>query len=294
MSEKGTAVSAEGQEQLAVDTDISAQTAQETAESIQAAYDRIANPNQPAKEALTTETPSEQARTGAQPDEMVELRSQVGRIPDLLKRLDDVNGRYGRLAQRFEEMQQRLATPARSQDAATETADDAKELLKDLRDEFPELADKLQSAFSKVIATRGGTSVDPDAIGKMVAERMATERQAATDAAIQELSEAHPDWMQVRETPEFREWKESLPPRARVRFEKSLDPHYVAEMLDQHKEWLTSRTRQPSGTTASQASKSRLSNAVLPTNGTRQAPKGELDAKAIQRAAYEKIAGARR
>lgn len=269
---------------------VAVETVDEVQESVRKAYDRVANPDKPAEEERpTVETPppepvltSEQAK---------DLMAQVSRIPELEKRLRDEGGRYGALKQTIEQLQQRMATSTTATEAGV-NATDAQELLKDLHDEFPELASKLQGAFSKVMS-RGG-SIDPETINKAVNERLAAERQAATEAAIQELSEAHPDWMQVRETPEFKEWKETLSPRARMRFEKSQDPHYVAEMLDQHKDWLSSRTKQTNSTAGNPASKTRLVNAVLPTNGTRPAPKGEPNHKESIRAGYERVAGARR
>lgn len=268
------------------------QGAQVNEEEVRSAYDRIANPNkaEEVEVAPTVETPPEAAFTAEQGRDLV---AQVSRIPELEKRLRDDGGRYGALKQQMEQLQQRLATSSTASETATNTAD-ASELLADLRDEFPELADKLQGAFSKVMSSRGG-QFDPSGIDKIVSERLQAERQAQQDEALQQLSEAHPDWVEVREKPEFKEWKESLPDRVRVRFEKSQDPFYVAEMLDKHKDWLTSKTKQeiPKAPTPAQPSK-RLANAVLPTNGTRQAPKGEPDAKESIRAGYERVAGARR
>lgn len=261
-----------------------AAAANEVQESIQAGYDRIANPDKP--EQPTVETPPEPVLTGEQARELL---AQVARIPDLEKQLRDTGGRYGALKQTIEQLQQRMATSTTASETAASAAD-ASELLTDLREEFPELADKLQGAFSRVMASKGG--IDPEGIEKAVAARLEADRKAATEEAMERLSEAHPDWQQVRETSEFKEWKESLTPRVLARFTRSQDPDYVAEMLDQHKDWLKSRTP-PEPPRQDTAQAKRLTNAVLPTNGTRQAPKGEPDPKASIRIGYERIAGRR-
>lgn len=266
-----------------------AAAANEVQESIQAGYDRIANPDksEAKQEQPTVETPPEPVLTG---DQAKELLAQVARIPDLEKQLRDTGGRYGALKQTIEQLQQRIATSTTASETAASAAD-AGELLADLRDEFPELADKLQGAFSRVMALKGG--IDPEGIEKVVAARLEVERKAATEEAMGRLSEAHPDWLQVRETPEFKEWQESLQPRVLARFTRSQDPDYVAEMLDQHKDWLKSRSTPPEPPKQDTAQAKRLTNAVLPTNGTRQAPKGEPDPKASIRIGYERIAGKR-
>lgn len=269
----------------------------EAQESIQAGYDRIANPDkieapvEVKKEEPTVATPPEPVLTGEQAKELL---AQVARIPDLEKQMRDAGGRYGGLKKSIEDLQQRIASASTASEK-TENAADVGELLTDLRDEFPELADKLEGAFSKVMASRGG--VNPEEVERVVAERLVAERRAATEDAMNQLTEDHPDWLQVRETPEFQEWKSSLPPRVLARFTRSQDPYYVAEMLDEHKEWLKTRNQQPAPNPpkheTAPATKSRLTNAVLPTNGTRQTPKGEPDPKAVQRAAYERVSGKR-
>ncbi len=266
--------------------------AEPAASEVQAAYDRIANPEKAKDEseaAPTAGTPPESVLTN---ERAQELLTQVARIPDLEKRLRDEGGRYGALKQQIEQLQERIATATTAGEVAANSAD-AGELLADLRDEFPELADKLQGAFSKVMASRGG--IDPGGIEKLVSERLEAARQKDQEAALEQLTEAHPDWIEVRAKPEFQEWKATLPDRVRARFERSQDPFYVSEMLDQHKDWLNSRAKQPSAPAAQQPASQpnrRLAAATVP-NGTKAAPKGEPDAKASIWAGYEKVAGKR-
>jgi len=275
-----------------VTTEVQTEATQaETASAVQAAYDRVANPDKEpvdvVQESQTAEEPPEPILTN---DQAKDLLEKVQRIPGLEKQLRDAGGRYGSLKQQIDEIQGRLKTQTTEAETVANVAD-AKELLADLRGEFPELADKMEGVISKVIASKSGGDVD-----KLVSERIQAAKQAEIQGALEILSEAHPDWKEVRDTTEYAEWKKTLPERTLKRFDNSTDPYYVAEMLDQHKEWLISKTQKPSAPSAkkeeAQPSK-RLAAAVMPTNGTKQAIKGEPDAKAIRQAAYDKIAGKR-
>ena len=266
------------------------QTEVENQSEVQSAYDRIANPEKTTEveqvtQEVTAETPPEPVLTREQAQA---LMAQVGRIPELQKQLRDAGGRYGEIKQQVEQLQKRLSTSSTAGEVAATSAD-AGELLKDLRDEFPELADKLEGAFSKVMASKGG--IDQSGIDQIVSARIQSERQAEIEGAKQTLTEAHPDWQQVINAPTYAEWRATLPPRVNARITASQDPFFAAEMLDQHKEWLASKTtKQPAK--PAEPSK-RLANAVMPS-GTRGTPQGEPDKKAAIRAAYEKVAGARR
>ena len=274
------AIASEVQTQAATEQ-VTADTGNETqaTESISAGYNRIANPNQEEKP-QTVETPPEPAFTNEQAKE---LMAQVARIPDLEKRLRDEGGRYGSLKQSLEQLQQRIAT------SGTGSKADVSKALQGFRDEYGELADLLQPAFEEI--ARSGGQVDASTISQLVAEQRQAEREAEQKEGMQQLSELHPDWLEVREKPDFSEWKASLSDRERTRFEKSNDPFYVSDMLDKHKDWLKSKTTQ-NVVAANQPSK-RLAAAVLPTSGAKVAQKGEPDTKASIRAGYERIAGAR-
>lgn len=273
----------------------------EVSESIQAGYDRIANPekaqdapkDEPA--APTAETPA--AETPAEPafdsEQIKAVMAQVARIPELEKQLRDAGGRYGGLKKSLDELQQRMAAPGNSGTA------DVEDMLKDIKEEFGEegLYTSLKSAFSKLAA---GKSVDPDAVQKMVSEQIAATKQAETEEAMALLTEVHPTWTEDRKTPEFKEWRESLPAKERARFDRSQDPFYVADKLDDFKAWKEKKAAPPTKeetpvvtTKTVNAPSKRLTAAVLPTNGTKPKPAGEDNAKESIRAGYERVAGAR-
>lgn len=276
-------------ENEAVQGEVENQEVESQQSEVQSAYDRIANPDKATEDEQVTQPATAETPPQDEPvltrEQAQDLMAQVGRIPELQKQLRDAGGRYGEIKQQVEQLQKRLTTSS----TAGEASADAGELLKDLRDEFPELADKLEGAFSKVMANKGG--IDQSGIDQIVSARIQSERQAAIEEAKQSLTEAHPDWQEVITAPTYAEWRSTLPPRVNARITSSQDPFFAAEMLDQHKEWLVSKTtKQPAK--PAEPSK-RLANAVMPS-GTRGAPQGEPDKKAAIRAAYEKVAGARR
>lgn len=277
-------------------------SAPEVSESIQAGYDRIANPGKDqAKESEakaqitevkeeppTAETPPETTFTS---DQIKGVMAQVSRIPELEKRLRDEGGRYGALKQTLDQLQQKLTT------ATSNSPADVEEMLKDIKDEVGDDSPfylSLKAAFSKVMT---GKSVDPETIEKMVSEKIEATKKAEMASAQERLTEAHPTWYQDRETPEFKEWKTTLSDRQRSRFERSNDPDFVAENLDQFQEWKAAKakavvpTPQPKPVEAKPSA--RLLKAVMPTNGAKPKAAGEDDAKSSIRAGYERVAGAR-
>lgn len=247
-------------------------------------YERIANPDkepEPIKEEVKPEPePSHEPEPVIDPreKELQELREKVARIPEITKRLDDVNGRYGRLTQRFEEIQQKLATP---QSAAPHPAANTEDLLKDLENEFPELAQRLKPAFSAL----SRPSVNEAEIKKALIDEIRAEEQVKTQREIEEarqaLQEAHPDYVQDIQSQEWKEWLGTLSDRQRKRIDKSNDPYFAAEQLDAFKSWRESKTQN----TAPQKT-NRLAAAVVPTSGAKAPPKSEPSPSEKFRAAY--------
>lgn len=271
-------------------------------EAIQAAYDRIANPGKvqeevkPKEEAAPTAgTPPEQILS---PDEIKELRAQVARIPELEKRLRDEGGRYGALKQSLEQVQQRITDNKKDPSSGDVNVD---EILADIKKEFGEgeLYNGLKSAFSKMAT---GRSADPEAIEKIVATKISEAKQAEYTEALGRLSEAHPDWEEIRESPDLKEWTDSLSAKERAKFYQSNNPDYVSDRLDAFVEWKAKKASTPEKKEEPKEEvkpepkpgpSKRLTSAVLPTNGTKPKQAGE-DRMAQIRAAYERVAGNRR
>lgn len=264
----------------------------EVSESIQAGYDRIANPEKvqdelPAKAEPTVETPPEREFTNEQ---IKDALTQVARIPELEKRLRDDGGRYGALKQTLEQLQQRMST------GGSGAPVDVEEMLAGIKDDFGDDSSvylSLKNAFSKI--TTSQAVLDPSVIENIVAEKVEAAKKADLAEAMTLLTDAHPTWMEDRKTPEFQEWRNSLSERERSKFNRSKDPDYVASKLDEFVEWKKAKaaTPPPPPPKREQQPSKRLLSAVMPTNGTKPKTSGEADPKASIRAGYERVAGAR-
>ena len=264
----------------------------EVSESIQAGYDRIANPEKvqeelPAKTKPTVETPPEREFTNEQ---IKDALTQVARIPELEKRLRDDGGRYGALKQTLEQLQQRMSA------GGSGAPVDVEEMLAGIKDDFGDDSSvylSLKNAFSKI--TTSQAALDPSVIENIVAEKVEAAKKAEIQEAMDLLTEAHPTWMEDRKTPEFQEWRNSLSERERSKFNRSKDPDYVASKLDDFVEWKKAKAvaPPPPPPKREQQPSKRLLSAVMPTNGTKPKTSGESDPKASIRAGYERVAGAR-
>lgn len=262
----------------------------EVSESIQAGYDRIANPEKvqedlPAKAEPTVETPPEPEFTNEQ---IKDALTQVARIPELEKRLRDDGGRYGALKQTLEQLQQRMST------GGSGAPVDVEEMLAGIKDDFGDDSSvylSLKNAFSKI--TTSQAVLDPSVIENIVAEKVEAAKKADLAEAMTLLTDAHPTWMEDRKTPEFQEWRNSLSERERSKFNRSKDPDYVASKLDDFVEWKKVKAATPPPPKREQQPSKRLTLAVMPTNGTKPKTSGESDPKASIRAGYERVAGAR-
>lgn len=262
----------------------------EVSESIQAGYDRIANPEKvqedlPAKAEPTVVIPPEPEFTNEQ---IKDALTQVARIPELEKRLRDDGGRYGALKQTLEQLQQRMST------GGSGAPVDVEEMLAGIKDDFGDDSSvylSLKNAFSKI--TTSQAVLDPSVIENIVAEKVEAAKKADLAEAMTLLTDAHPTWMEDRKTPEFQEWRNSLSERERSKFNRSKDPDYVASKLDDFVEWKKVKAATPPPPKREQQPSKRLLSAVMPTNGTKPKTSGEADPKASIRAGYERVAGAR-
>ncbi|MFA6972405.1 MAG: hypothetical protein WC208_13550 [Gallionella sp.] len=279
----------------------------EATSAIQRGYDAIANPEKVHEVEIEstpvleeTKTPTEEIPPEPSLDEQVKgLQTQIARLSELEKQIEkrsrDEGGRYGALKQTLEQLQQKVAASPAPGDAAANAAD-VDEMMKEISEEYPELASSLKGVFSKMLSSKSG-AIDPDSVSKLVAEQIKVERKKEFDSALQTVIEKHDDFYTMRETPEFEAWKKSLSARERSMFIRSEDPVYVSEMLDEFKEWRgAQKAVKPPETPAKpahQKSNARLASAITPTSGTKT-PTGELSSKEAIRAGYEKVAGARR
>lgn len=231
-------------------------------------------------ETLTAEEPPEEKIENPWDKEIVELRTQVARIPELEKRLRDAGGQYGGLKQTVEQIQKRLSSPTEFLDAKV----DASELLKDLNGAgYEELAEMLKPAFSKIMtATPSEESIAERVTTKLNEEKIAAQKKSLEDA-MEAVTEAHSDFKEIINKeegkftdPVFAEWLESLTPRKKAKAISSTDPDYVSDVIDEFKEYRASKKQQVT------KPNDRLERAVQPDGASsvqqRTKPASEADA----------------
>lgn len=172
-------------------------------------------------------------------------------IPELERRLtqqaDKVAGNYGELKRVLDSMQKASATPQGA--ASFEASEDSDYLDR----EFPDLSPAVQAKIDKSLAKMPG-GLTPEQLDNWYANRKAAEYQALVTI----LDTAHPDRIEIRESPEWKEWLSTLPPYEEASTMNSDDPYYVSGQLSKFKEYRNNKT------SAAVKSKQRLENAITP------------------------------
>jgi len=192
-----------------------------------------------------------------------ELKTQLSEIPRLQKALDKTNGTYG------QQLQQLNATIAQLQEAATkqpETPALTPDSLKNLQEDYPELAEKLASDLSGII----NQSAAPDIASieqKMIDAIDARWNDRIRQDSMRALETAHPDWRDVAGIStvngiqrfndlNFGNWVAKQPKETQEQIIESTDAHFLAGKITEYKKTLES--------TEKSKSKPNLDLAVVP------------------------------
>lgn len=198
-----------------------------------------------------------------------QFRNELNRLAHLENNLrllsQDLNGKYGRLNQVMQTLQQ--STPAG--EPVELTADD----LAALKGEYPELAGivakDLNAALKKagMRGTAPAVQVQQQGINQEDFDRLVNERvqHVAIDLQntfdqkldIARLDFQHPDRFEVQESPEWGKWLQHKGDQYKQELETTWDLHKVNAGLHEFKKWRDEQAK----------SQKRVENAVQPTNG---------------------------
>lgn len=120
-----------------------------------------------------------------------------------------------------------------------------KEQLKRISEEYPELAPLLAEDLSALVF--GSTqTVDVEALQKAIQEKSSADIAKLTrDVNIKFLTRAHRDWRDLRNTPEFSEWKGTLPDAAQTFLDETDDGAALADAFDDFKAWKANGKKVP-------------------------------------------------
>jgi hypothetical protein len=141
-------------------------------------------------------------------------------------------------------------------------------------EEFPELAGPILKLLKTSMAgqTAQGPAIDID---QRVTTAVTEIRQRE---ALEALTEEHPDWTTVRDTPEYKTWLDSKTPEFQERFNTTWNPAVVSKGLTEFKDSLKVRERKHN----------RLAAAVAPQGVAQKAQPSTLPDEAGFSVGYNK------
>jgi hypothetical protein len=160
-------------------------------------------------------------------DELAVLKAKVKTMQDSgdSDAVRKLHGEIGNINRTIQQMQ----APAKPAAPATDEVAEALASAEVIADEYPDIGAPIVRAL-KALAARSPAEL-PDIDGR-VAAQVATITQRN---AIEQLSEDHPDFSTVRETPEFKAWLSAKAPEFQERFSTTWNPAVVSRGLTEFK-----------------------------------------------------------
>lgn len=271
--------------------------------------DTAAQAQADAQAAAQAAAEAEAARLQAEADAPVQLtkaqlaalQAQLAAIPHLQEELrktrDTTAGKLGSIQQQMQSLADKAAAGQKP----------ALKEMKRLREEFPELATifeaDLSDAFGSTEASAPGAK-DDQGDGKANAtppaqhqvDPLADERVQQVlrqkDMAIVDVK--HPDWRDLKATPEFNEWRQGLPPAAKDLLANTWDSQVMVDAFDSFKEWKNERsTKAAAQADAGKQRDRRLAAGTPVTTGVAATGRNAVDEDAEFEAGFNKVRSGR-
>jgi hypothetical protein len=212
------------------------------------------------------------------PDLAAEVAALKAQIAELGGTSASVRKIYGELGNINRVVKQLQAAP---QGAAGQSEKYAEVLKKaeTVAEEFPELAGPLVELVKELSSTPRAASSPSVDIEAVVASRVS---EMTTQQAVEMLADEHPDFMEVRTTPEYEEWLNAKGTEFREKFINSMNPFYVSKHLSEFK------AQRDAARAAKEVKKNRLEAAVTPTGEGASGPTVLPDTAGLS-AGYNKV-----
>ena len=185
--------------------------------------------------------PEAAAKTIEQPADPI--KEMMARFDKFEQSQNKLAGHIGGLQQNQKEINERLAAAqsATRQVADAPSAAQIAEAAKNpqewdrLKEDFGEWADATEKFVDHKLAGMK-PSFDPQAIENIVSQRVADVKAAIKyETAVDKLTDLHPDFMTIRETPAFIAWRDAMPADEISKFNTSVDARYVGQKLTEFK-----------------------------------------------------------
>jgi len=231
----------------------------------------------PAVDSAPAEPAVEYAQiTKEQLDQLLNSTAQLDTLrTGLEKQFGTAFGKIGGIERKLSEI------AAIRQETEGGTSEITAEDFGDLAEDFPDLVTGMVQALNKArpkqqapAPNEAPANVPQVDIDRLIGERIGAKETELTQRFEQRiLSTQHPDWQQVRATPEFQTWVKALPQTEQDQLANSWDASYVAQALTKFKDSQKPKTAPPAKPSARQQI---VAAAVSPRGDSRpSAPPGD-------------------
>jgi DNA uptake protein ComE-like DNA-binding protein len=167
--------------------------------------------------------------------ELLQLRQRAAAADTSLEQITAMNQKFDKAFGQIGSLKQ-VVEKLRTETPAGEAVEINEADFKELAEAYPEIGKLTAQGLNKVLGKFKGTGgADPEAIDKMVTERVQAARTEITTEVTAQVTDVTlngilPKWRQKVNTPEFAEWKKAQPPEVQALAESS-DVSDAADML---------------------------------------------------------------
>ncbi len=265
-------------------------TSEEALDSITAGYNRQRGiEEEPAAPAEPAPAPEPVAETPPEPpqptveEKLAVLQQSIADLNGTPASVRKIYGELGSIKQALKELRE-TKPPAAAGEPAQLPPDLAAVLAEVDRvaEEFPDLAGPLANAIKAIGKQAAAAPAPAPAVQLSDEEFDARYEKRKQIEAVEALTEEHPDFAEIRETPEYKEWLKTLEDGYRTRFIKTWNPAVVSKGLTEFKTWRA----------AAQAAKTekenRLKSAITPAGEGAPGPSQLPDSAGIS-VGYNKV-----
>lgn len=175
---------------------------------------------------------------------LAQQSSQIaGLQEELTKSTRDLYGRFGDINGKLQEFQRKA--PAEKADAAPRfTAEKFTRLAED----FPDIAEALAADLSATMEPgESQSSFDERVNTAVAAARIQIKAEIAQETALERMNELRPDWMQVRATPEFTQFKNQLSPADQAKYDNTWKPTELNGFFTRFDAWKADKAKTQQG-----------------------------------------------
>lgn len=216
-------------------------------------------------------------------DTIKELKAKISELDGTPGSVRKIYGELGNIQRTLKQLQEQpksvAGTPSAEVLAAIASAEKVAK-------EYPELTGPLVDAL-KILSKQSQQTVSSPAIDVTSAVRDGIALVRKTDA-IEMLQVDHPDYVTVRDTPEYKEWLDGKDPAFRNTFKTTWNAGIVAKGLTEFKTWRSAKVQ------AAKAVKTqRLEAAITPKGDGVPTGSSKLPDSAGLAAGYNKVRGSR-